>query len=497
MNKVLYKSTRGKGSLATASEAILKGIAEDGGLFVPTEIPKLELPLTKLMNIDFGSLAYYVMKDFLQDFSETEIREFIDKAYDDKFDTPQIAPVVKKEGIYFLELFHGPTLAFKDMALSILPYLLKSAAKKQNVKKEIVILTATSGDTGKAALEGFSDIPGTKIIVFFPEDGVSEIQKRQMLTQTGDNTYVIGIQGNFDDAQTGVKQIFTDKALLKRLADKNFMFSSANSINIGRLIPQTVYYFYSYLQLCKMGDIEPGEEINFTVPTGNFGNILAGYYAKNMGLPVKNLICASNENKVLYDFINTGIYDKNRSFFTTMSPSMDILVSSNLERLLYSLCDENVEKISELMEQLSSRGIYEITSSAKENLKGFYGGYASETDTSEAIRKMYKASGYIMDTHTAVAYTVYNKYKKLNPEDNSKTVIVSTASPYKFTADVMKSIDSKYSDIDDFTLMGEMHKLMGTEIPKGIRDIDKKPLLHKTVCKKHEMQKEVEKILGL
>lgn len=497
MNKILYKSTRGKGGLVTASEAILKGIAEDGGLFVPTEIPKLELPLKKMMNMDFGSLAYNVMKDFLQDFNETEIREFIDKAYDDKFDTSEIAPVVKKEGIYFLELFHGPTLAFKDMALSLLPYLLKSAAKKQHMEKEIVILTATSGDTGKAALEGFSGVPGTKIIVFFPEDGVSEIQKRQMVTQTGDNTYVIGIQGNFDDAQTGVKQIFTDKELLKRLADKNCMFSSANSINIGRLIPQTVYYFYSYLQLCRMGDIEPGEEINFIVPTGNFGNILAGYYAKNMGLPIKNLICASNENKVLYDFINTGIYDKNRSFFTTMSPSMDILVSSNLERLLFSLCDENVEKISELMEQLSSKGKYEITGSTKEQLRGFYGYYASETNTAEAIREMYKASGYIMDTHTAVAYTAYSKYIELHPEDNSKTVIVSTASPYKFTADVMKSIDSKYSGLNDFTLIGEMYKLMGTEIPKGIRDLDKRPVLHKTVCEKHEMKREVEKILGL
>jgi threonine synthase len=497
MNKVLYKSTRGEGGLLTASEAILKGIAADGGLYIPTEIPKLELPLEKMIDMDYRSLAYYVMKDFLQDFSEAEIREFIDKAYDDKFDTTEIAPVVKKEGIYFLELFHGPTLAFKDMALSILPYLLKSAAKKQSLEKDIVILTATSGDTGKAALEGFSDVPGTKIIVFFPEEGVSEIQKRQMITQKGDNTYVIGIQGNFDDAQTGVKQMFTDKELLQRLADKNCMFSSANSINIGRLIPQTVYYFYSYLQLCRMKDIKPGEEINFVVPTGNFGNILAGYYAKIMGLPIKNLICASNENKVLYDFINRGIYDKNRSFFTTMSPSMDILVSSNLERLLFSLCDEKAQKVSELMEQLSTKGVYQISSSGKEHLRGFYGYYASETETAEAIKEMYKAAGYIMDTHTAVAYTAYKKYLEQNPNDSSKTVIVSTASPYKFTADVMKSIDSEYTGLNDFTLMDEMYKLIGTEPPKGIRDLDKKPVLHKTVCKKHEMKRQVERILDL
>jgi len=274
MEKILYKSTRGKGGLITASEAILMGIAEDGGLFVPSRIPKLELSLDELMDMDFKSLAYYVMKDYLQDFSETEIRECIDNAYDDKFDTPEIAPVVKKGDLYFLELFHGPTLAFKDMALSILPYLLKCAAKKQKLEKEIIILTATSGDTGKAALEGFTGVPGTRIIVFFPENGVSQIQKKQMVTQTGDNTHVIGINGNFDDAQTGVKQMFTDKELLLRMAGRNCIFSSANSINIGRLIPQTVYYFYAYLQLCKMGDIKAGEEINFTVPTGNFGIML-------------------------------------------------------------------------------------------------------------------------------------------------------------------------------------------------------------------------------
>ncbi|MGE5632581.1 MAG: threonine synthase [Caulobacteraceae bacterium] len=497
MNKILYRSTRGKGGLITASEAVLRGIAEDGGLFVPTQIPKLNISLEEMIDMDFRNMAYHVMKDYLQDFSEPEIRECINNAYDNKFDTPQIAPLVKKEGVYFLELFHGPTLAFKDMALSILPYLLKTAAKKQRLEKDIVILTATSGDTGKAALEGFSGVPGTKIIVFFPEDGVSEVQKRQMVTQAGDNTYVVGILGNFDDAQTGVKQIFTDEELRQRMEGKGFIFSSANSINIGRLIPQIVYYYYAYIQLCRMGDIKPGKEINFTVPTGNFGNILAGYYAKTMGLPVRNLICASNENKVLFDFMNTGIYDKKRSFIITMSPSMDILVSSNLERLLFSLCNEDGEKVKELMSQLTGKGSYMITDQMRERLKGFYGSYASETDTAEAIRKMYKASGYVIDTHTAVAYAAYMKYREQNQEDHSKTIIVSTASPYKFTTDVLKSIDPKYTGMDSFRLINEMSRLTGTEIPDGIRNLDKREVLHKTVCEKNDMKRQVETILDL
>lgn len=497
MDKILYKSTRIKDDAITASEAIIKGISEDGGLFVPTRIPKLEIPLDELINMDYRSMAYYVMKDYLQDFSEEEIRECIAKAYDSKFDTPVIAPVVKKSGVYFLELFHGPTLAFKDMALSLLPHLMKCAAGKQKLEKEIVILTATSGDTGKAALEGFAGVPGTRIIVFFPEDGVSEVQKKQMTTQTGDNTYVIGIRGNFDDAQSGVKQMFADKKLMENLAERNFMFSSANSINIGRLIPQIVYYFYSYSQLCRMGEIKAGDEINFTVPTGNFGNILAGYYAKRMGLPVRNLICASNENKVLYDFMNTGRYDKKRGFITTMSPSMDILVSSNLERLLFSLSGEAGDIVSSLMSQLNGNGEYIINDLMKENLKGFYGGYASEADTVEAIKEVYKSSGYIIDTHTAVAYSAYRKYVSQNSGDSSKTVIVSTASPYKFAADVMKAIDLKYSAQDSFQLLKELSLLSSTEIPKGIRDLDKKTVLHKTVCEKSEMKREVEKILEL
>lgn len=497
MNEILYKSTRGKGGLITASEAILKGISEDGGLFVPTRIPKLDTPLEEMIDMDYRNLAYHIMKDYLQDFDEAELRHCIDEAYDDKFDTPAIAPVVKQDGTYFLELFHGPTLAFKDMALSILPYLLKSAAGKQKLDREIAILTATSGDTGKAALEGFAGVPGTKIIVFFPEDGVSEVQKRQMVTQTGGNTYVIGLEGNFDDAQTGVKQMFADEELRKKLSEKNCMFSSANSINIGRLIPQTVYYFHAYLQLCRAGEIKAGEEISFTVPTGNFGNILAGYYAKQMGLPIRHFICASNENKVLYDFINTGVYDKKRDFVTTISPSMDILVSSNLERLLYFVYREDSDTVRGLMGKLSDEGAYRINRPAQESMDDFFGYYASEADTNDAIREVYKASGYVIDTHTAVAYAAYGKYMKQHQSVNTKTVIVSTASPYKFTADVMKAIDPNYSGLNSFELAKEMSRLTGTEIPRGIRELENKPVLHNTVCKRNEMKNQVERILGL
>lgn len=497
MNRILYKSTRGQGEQITASAAILKGIADDGGLFVPTEIPKPGISLNDMINMDFKNLAYHIIKEYLQDFEEVEMRDCINKAYDEKFDTPSIAPLVKKSGVYFLELFHGPTLAFKDMALSILPYLLKTAAKKQKLNKEIVILTATSGDTGKAALEGFAGVPGTKIIVFFPKSGVSEIQKMQMVTQTGDNTYVIGIEGNFDDAQTGVKNIFSDKELQKYMSALNYVFSSANSINIGRLIPQIVYYYYAYLQLCRMGDIKAGEEINFTVPTGNFGNILAGYYAKKMGLPIKHLICASNENNVLYDFFNTGIYDKKRDFIITMSPSMDILVSSNLERLLYYIHDEDSDMVNELMTQLSLKGAYVINKQAKEKLSDFYGYYASEADTSEAIREMYKSDGYIIDTHTAVALSAYGKHRNQKCDFDTKTVILSTASPYKFAPEVMKSIDPKYSELNSFHLIKKMSRLMKAEIPGGIRDLNNKPVIHNTVCSKDEMKEQVVTILKL
>lgn len=497
MKDILYKSTRSGGQAVSASEAILKGIAEDGGLFVPVSVPEPELTLDQMVNLSYKELAYAVMKGYLSDFSETELKNCIDKAYDEKFSTPVIAPLVSHSDALFLELFHGPTLAFKDMALSILPHLLKTAAKKQHMDKEIVILTATSGDTGKAALEGFADVEGTKIVVFFPEDGVSEVQKRQMVTQTGSNTFAVGINGNFDDAQNGVKAIFTDPALSKRMEEAGFMFSSANSINIGRLIPQIVYYYYAYMQACRMNEIKPGEAVSFVVPTGNFGNILAGHYARKMGLPVGTLVCASNENKVLFDFFNTGIYDRVRKFVVTMSPSMDILVSSNLERLLYLIADEDSSKVRELMQQLSEKGSYQVTPEMKIQLAGFFGGYATEENTAAAIRQVYSDSGYVMDTHTAVAYSVYRQYKSQNPLDSRKTVIVSTASPYKFPADVLKAIDPKYGNIEDFQLIKELSSLTGSEIPKGIRDLEQQPILHKTVCEKYEMKELVEKILAL
>lgn len=481
MKTIKYIGTRNKEISAAASEAVLKGICSDGGLYVPEEIPVLDKTLEELLTCNYQGLAYEIMKLYLTDYTEKELKYCIEHAYDDKFDTKLIAPLVKKEGIYFLELFHGKTLAFKDMALSILPYLMKTAAKKNGIEKEIVILTATSGDTGKAALEGFAGVEGTKIIVFFPENGVSAVQKLQMVTQTGENTCVVGIKGNFDDAQSAVKAIFTDKELVKELDEKGFLFSSANSINIGRLVPQIVYYFYAYLQLVKQKEIKLGEEINFTVPTGNFGNILAGYYAKCMGLPVHKLICASNDNKVLYDFFTTGKYDKNRDFILTTSPSMDILLSSNLERLLCHISSQ--EKTREMMKSLAEKGRY--------TLDNFHvdiaGAYADQTETAQAIKNMFDKTGYVIDTHTAVAYCAYLKYN-MQTKDNTKNVIVSTASPYKFAKDVMCAIDKKYETADVFTLMKTMSEISGVGIPTPIQVIETRTILHKNVCEKEEMK---------
>ncbi|OPJ61666.1 threonine synthase [Clostridium oryzae] len=492
---ILYKSTRGNEKLLSASEAIIKGIADDGGLYVPAKFPKLNIDIKDMVDMDYNEVAYNIMKEFFTDFTEDELKVCISKAYDSKFDVQEKAPLKKAGGAYFLELFHGPTIAFKDMALSILPHLLTTAVKKNNMDKDIVILTATSGDTGKAALEGFSDIDGVKIIVFFPEHGVSEVQKLQMKTHKGSNTYVVGIEGNFDDAQNGVKRIFNDDSMKKKLNQNNYAFSSANSINIGRLIPQVVYYFYSYIQLVKEKEINSGEQINVVVPTGNFGNILAGYYAKKMGLPIDKLMCASNENKVLYDFISTGIYDKRRDFVITSSPSMDILISSNLERLLYHISGENTEKINELMNKLKDQGVYEIDDTMKANLKDFLAGYASEQDTHTTIKELYDQEGYVIDTHTAVAYAVWNKKRSLGQIDDKKTVIASTASPYKFPAAVMNAIDNKYKIYDDFRLIKEMSKISGVTIPSAVDDIDKREIVHNKVCDAKDMKNVVCEIL--
>ena len=491
-----YQSTRGGESGLTASQAILKGLADDGGLFMPTSIPKLDVTMEELAGMSYQETAYRVMKQFLTDFTEEELRYCIDHAYDSKFDTEEIAPLVKADGAYYLELFHGSTIAFKDMALSILPYLMTTSAKKNHVENEIVILTATSGDTGKAAMAGFADVPGTRIIVFYPKGGVSKVQELQMVTQKGANTAVVSIHGNFDDAQTGVKKIFGDKEFAAKLAAKGFQLSSANSINIGRLVPQIVYYVYAYAQLLKEGRIADGEAINVVVPTGNFGNILAAFYAKNMGLPIKKLICASNDNKVLYDFFETGVYDRNREFVLTTSPSMDILISSNLERLIYRIAGNDAEKNAALMAALSGQGKYEITAEMKEKLADFYGNYATEKETAATIKELYEETGYVIDTHTAVAATVYNKYKA-QTKDEAKTVIASTASPFKFTRSVMEAIDEKYAAMDDFALVDELSKLANVKVPNAIEEIRTAPVLHDRVCDKEEMKAVVKEFLHM
>ncbi|MBR1443712.1 MAG: threonine synthase [Firmicutes bacterium] len=487
---IQFKSTRGDKNYVTASQAIVKGIAADGGLYVPDSVPVIDFPIEEITKYNYRELAYRVLRLILSDFTEEELRYCIDHAYDEKFDTELIAPLKEADGDNFLELFHGKTLAFKDMALSILPYLLKTSAKKNGVDKEIVILTATSGDTGKAALEGFADVDGTRIIVFFPVDGVSDVQKAQMVTQKGKNTCVAAIKGNFDDAQTAVKKLFTDKELAGELEEKGFVFSSANSINIGRLAPQIVYYFYAYAQLAKAGKIKIGDKINFTVPTGNFGNILAGYYAKLMGLPVDKLICASNDNKVLYDFFKSGTYDINREFILTASPSMDILISSNLERLLYHVSNDS-EKTRELMNNLNKDGKYTFNEAKNKNI---IGEYSSESESLAAIRSLYEKSGYIMDTHTAVAYASYKKYQQ-ESGDNNINVIVSTASPYKFAKSVCSAIDDKYSSIDPFEALDILSTLQNADIPAPIKDIGSREVLHKSVIEREAIKDFVKGIL--
>ena len=483
----MYVSTRDAGERATASEAILKGLANDGGLFVPTEIPALDIPWDELAKMSYQETAYEVMRRFLTDFTEEELKRCIASAYDDKFDTAEIAPLVDADGAYYLELFHGATIAFKDMALSILPYLLTTAAKKNQVKNEIVILTATSGDTGKAALAGFADVEGTKIIVFYPKNGVSPIQEKQMVTQKGANTFVVGIHGNFDEAQTGVKKMFSDRELAAQMDAAGFQFSSANSINIGRLVPQIVYYVYAWAKLYANGVIAKDEKINVTVPTGNFGNILAAFYAKNMGVPIGRLICASNENKVLYDFFSTGIYDKNREFMLTSSPSMDILVSSNLERLIYRIAGDDAEKNAKFMRELAADGRYEITAEMREKLDAFYGNYAGEEETAQVIRELYEKTGYIIDPHTAVAAGVYAKYREETGDAETKTVIASTASPFKFTRSVMNAIDPKYGSMEDFALVDELSRIGNVATPQAIEEIRNAKVLHDTVCEVAEM----------
>ena len=492
---MFFKSTRNNDIKVTASEAILKGLSDDGGLFVPEHIPRFDIPLFDLVKMDYRETAFYVISKFFTDFTDEELKDCINKAYDDKFDDPLIAPLKKAGNAYYLELFHGKTIAFKDMALSILPHLMTTAAKKKGLKDEIVILTATSGDTGKAALAGFADVPGTRIVVFYPRDGVSQIQKRQMVTEKGKNTLVIAVNGNFDDCQTKVKELFSDRELNDSINRRGFRFSSANSINIGRLVPQIVYYVYAYSRLLKDELINEGEEINIVVPTGNFGNILAAYYAREMGLPVQKLICASNENKVLFDFFNSGKYDRKREFILTSSPSMDILISSNLERLIYHISGNDPERTAALMEELKKDGEYSITPSMREKLIIFSAYFASESDTAKKIRDLYDEAGYVIDPHTAVAGSAYDKYLE-DSNDKTVTVIASTASPYKFAGSVLSAIEGEAPDTDDFAIIDELSSLSQVPVPEAVKHLRSEKIIHTMECEKDEMKEKVEAFLS-
>ena len=493
-----YNSTRDNSCRVTSAQAISRGISAEGGLFVPQELPRLSLEeIGGLAGKTYNEKAKFILSRFLTDFSAEELADCVDSAYtDEKFDSANISEIARVgETAYLLELWHGPTCAFKDMALQLLPHLLTVSAKKTVPGKEIVVLVATSGDTGKAALEGFKDVPGTKMLVFYPVHGVSNMQKLQMTTQEGKNVAVCAIEGNFDDAQSGVKRIFTDPAVLEELAKNGQMFSSANSINWGRLVPQIVYYIAAYTSLVEQGEISLGEEINVVVPTGNFGNILAAYYAKGMGLPVAKLICASNRNKVLTDFLRTGVYDKNREFHTTPSPSMDILISSNLERLLYDLCGKDDAQIREWFGALAKEGRYSVTPGVLAKLReGFYGGYCTDEETLSTIGKVFREYGYLSDTHTAVGLKVYEDYVQATG-DTAKTIVASTASPYKFTGSVLKAITKDPLPEDDFRQVELLAELSGTTPPASLLELKAKPVRFTGSVKKEEMVDQVLKML--
>ena len=490
---ILYESTRNSQEAISSADAIKRGISPSGGLYVPKKLPNISVEeIASMVNMDYKERAALILKLFLTDFSDEELSDCVNKAYtNSKFSSEDIAPVVGlNENLYILELWHGPTCAFKDMALQILPHFFVKAMQKTDEKSEIIILVATSGDTGKAALEGFANVEGTRIIVFYPENGVSEIQKYQMITQTGENVKVFGVKGNFDDTQTGVKKIFTDEDLLSRMEQDGLKFSSANSINWGRLVPQIVYYFSAYADLIKKGKISVGQKTNFVVPTGNFGNILAGYYAKSMGLPVNKFICASNDNNVLTDFIRTGHYDKRREFIKTVSPSMDILISSNLERLLYALSDNDDTKVSQWMKELNEDGHYDVGTELSDKIKAaFWAGWSNEDETLKTIELMYEEDNYLLDTHTAVAVDVYDKYV-ITTGDLTPSVVVSTASPFKFNNSVCKALfeEDKIEGKSEFELINLLSEKTGWSIPEGLKNLDKKTVLHNSVCEKHDMK---------
>jgi len=486
MNTLEYTSTRGDAERKSGAQAMIQGLASDRGLFVPTGFPRRKLDIEGMIGVNYRVVAYRIIKDFFPEFEEDEVRKCVIGAYDDKFDNRRIAPLARKNNVFFLELYHGRTAAFKDMALSILPYLLTTAMRKEHEEKKAVILAATSGDTGKAALEGFAGVSGTEIFVFYPKDGVSEIQKRQMATQRGGNVHVFGVDGNFDDAQRGVKRIFNDSGFRSAMGEMGCLLTSANSINIGRLVPQAAYYVYAYLQLIESGRIRIGDEINVVVPTGNFGNILSAWYAREMGVPISRLICASNENKVLADFLNTGVYDANRQFFLTSSPSMDILISSNLERLLYHLSDGNAAEIAGYMADLESNGRYEAGDLVKSRLsEAFYGGFADMQRAHSALRDLWDESHYLIDTHTAVGLRVYQDYKEGSGDDRP-AIIASTASAYKF-ADTITGILGLSGGRDGFEAIDILHRNTEAPVPAGLKGLADKPVLHDESIRLEEM----------
>lgn len=494
---MFFTSTR-QNLKVTAAQAIAQGISKDGGLFVPSEFPQISQEmLQKLVPMSYKERACAVLSTYLNDFTQEEVEYCVNGAYTGTFDNDQPAPLVDLgNGCHMLELWHGPTCAFKDLALQILPFLLTVSAKKTAPDKTIVILVATSGDTGKAALAGFADVPGTKIIVFFPQNGVSPMQKLQMTTQTGNNVAVCAIEGNFDDAQTGVKKIFGDAEMQDFLKQGKMEFSSANSINFGRLAPQIVYYVSAYCDLVRDGKLKMGEPMNVAVPTGNFGNILAALYAKRMGVPIKKFVCASNKNNILTDFIKSGIYDRNRPFYTTSSPSMDILISSNLERLLYHLYDENENEVAALMKALNTEGKYQVSAEVLAKLQAeFAGGYCDEEATQETISKLFKEKHYLCDTHTAVAVKVYDEYAK-ETGDTTPCVIASTASPYKFAADVLPAIDSAKIPEDGFALLEKLSAVSETAVPAPLAELKSKEVLHKTCVEKEDMAAFIREFLG-
>ncbi|MEX1376612.1 MAG: threonine synthase [Eubacteriales bacterium] len=488
-----FLSTRGNAYTNESYTAITKGLADDGGLFLPSTIPHIDIKKLYDKKPTYHELAFEVLNTFLYDYGEDVLKKCINSAYGGTFDSGDITPVVKLDDEnYVLELWHGPTAAFKDVALQLLPHLLVEGKKKLGMNEETVILVATSGDTGKAALAGFMDVDGTRVLCFYPKDGVAQLQEIQMNTQKGDNLHVVSVEGNFDDTQTGVKKIFSDKEQIEKLKKNSMAFSSANSINFGRLCPQIVYYFSAYLQMAEKNEIELGDEIDVVVPTGNFGNILAGWYAKQMGLPLGRLICASNKNNILTDFLGDGKYNTNREFYKTMSPSMDILISSNLERLLFEASGKDAEMINDLMNSLKQSGEYKLDKKALENIKkDFDGGYAGERDTLKAIKEVWEKYNYLMDTHTAVGYAVSSKMKT----SKNKKIILSTANPYKFPDSALEALGSKTSQ-DGFENIKALERETSTKAPASIRNLENEKILHNYSVSVDEMKKALDRVIN-